>query len=57
MGVELANGVEGKKNSCRGKVEVTEKKRENVILKSGGVHLKRNEVNRCDRRRRFKGLK
>lgn len=26
MGVELANGVEGKKNSCRGKVEVTEKK-------------------------------
>lgn len=57
MGVELANGVEGKKNSCRGKVEVTEKKWENVILKSGGVHLKRNEVNRCDRRRRFKGLK
>lgn len=57
MGVELANGVEGKKNCCRGKVEVTEKKRENVILKSGGVHLKRNEVNRCDRRRRFKGLK
>lgn len=28
MGVELANGVEGKKKSCRGKVEVTEKKRE-----------------------------
>lgn len=57
MGVELANGVEGKKNSCRGKVEVTEKNGKNVILKSGGVHLKRNEVNRCDRRRRFKGLK
>lgn len=28
-----------------------------MILKSGGVHLKRNEVNRCDRRRRFKRLK
>lgn len=27
MGVELANGVEGKKNCCRGKVEVTEEKK------------------------------